>query len=77
METVIEIISNEAFWIGITALASLAAPVAVPYVRIMRKVTNELVELHDATEEDNEAVKARAIDNGLDAAAKHLSKRLK
>ena len=77
MDAIILILTNDHFWIGISALAAVVMPVAIPYIAASKKLTKELVELHNIATEKNDNVKNRALDNGLNRAAKFLDKKLK
>jgi len=81
MEVVNELISNPVVWAGFWTALGIAvkifAPAWVPFLGIGKKVTEELIELHNKSSVPNATIKAEAFKLGLKNAGKELEKKLK
>lgn len=80
METLNELISNPIVWAGFWSVIGIAVkafcPAAIPFLGVGKKVTEELIELHNKSSVPNATIKAEAHKEGMKAAAKVLDKRL-
>ena len=70
----LEILTNEAFWYGVTAVTGIVVPTAARYVLSSKKLTNELLELHKTSTEKDDKLKlrAKAKSKALKALTKYL-----
>jgi hypothetical protein len=72
METVITILTHPIFWLAVGAIAKAICPAAVPFLGMGKKLTQELIELHNQRETANLLIADDAQKQGLKLAAKAM-----
>ena len=70
----LELLTNDKFWMGVAGVCAVVVPAITKYVLAVQKTTKELVELHNSSKEENDAIIGRAKDRALQALNKYLTK---